>query len=91
MCAGAIINARIPRVVFGAYDKKAGAFGSVVDLNAYPFNHHPEIVSGVSESECASALSNFSEKKRKSSKCSEAPILREQSPDPAYSDCGGNL
>ena len=91
MCAGAIINARIPRVVFGAYDKKAGAFGSVVDLNAYPFNHHPEIVSGVSESECASALSDFFRKKRKSSKCSEAPILREQSPDPAYSDCGGNL
>lgn len=91
MCAGAIINARIPRVVFGAYDKKAGAFGSVVDLNAYPFNHHPEIVSGVSESECASELSEFFRKKRKSSKCSEAPILREQSPDPAYSDCGGNL
>ena len=91
MCAGAIINARIPRVVFGAYDKKAGAFGSVVDLNAYPFNHHPEIISGVSEGECASALSEFFKKKRKSSKCSEAPILREQSPDPAYSDCGGNL
>ena len=74
MCAGAIINARIPRVVFGAYDKKAGAFGSVVDLNAYPLNHHPEIVSGVSENECASALSDFFRKKRKNSKCAESPI-----------------
>ena len=91
MCAGAIINARIPRVVFGAYDKKAGAFGSVVDLNAYPLNHHPEIVSGVSEDKCASALSEFFRKKRKNSKCAETPILRDQTPDQAYSDCGGNL
>ena len=91
MCAGAIINARIPRVVFGAYDKKAGAFGSVIDLNAYPLNHHPEIVSGVSESECASAISEFFRKKRKSSKSSETPILRDKTPDQAHSDCGGNL
>ncbi|MFR5889929.1 MAG: nucleoside deaminase [Lachnospiraceae bacterium] len=73
MCAGAIINARIPRVVFGAYDKKAGAFGSVVDLNAYPFNHHPEIISGVSEGECASALSGFFKKKTQKLKMLRSP------------------
>lgn len=59
MCAGAIINSRIKRVVFGAKDPKGGAFGSVIDLNAYPFNHKPEIICGVREEECASLLSDF--------------------------------
>lgn len=59
MCAGAIINSRIERVVFGAYDRKAGAFGSVLDLNAYPLNHHPDIKGGVMEDECARLLSEF--------------------------------
>ena len=45
MCAGAIINARIKRVFFGAYDKKAGSFGSVADFNAIAYNHKPEIIS----------------------------------------------
>lgn len=59
MCAGAIINSRIERVVFGAFDKKAGAFASVFDMNAFPLNHHPEIVSGVLAEECAAELSAF--------------------------------
>jgi tRNA(adenine34) deaminase len=59
MCAGAIINSRIKRVIFGAKDPKSGAFGSVIDLNAYPFNHKPEIICGVREEECASLLSDF--------------------------------
>ena len=59
MCAGAIINARIPRVVFGAYDRKAGVFGSVTDLTQLPFNHKPEIVGGVLAEECGAQLSNF--------------------------------
>ncbi|MBR6796719.1 MAG: tRNA adenosine(34) deaminase TadA [Clostridia bacterium] len=59
MCAGAIINARIKRVVFGAYDQKAGSFGSVVDLNALPYNHHPEVVGGVMQEECSEMLSSF--------------------------------
>ncbi len=59
MCAGAIVNSRIKRVVFGARDTKAGAFGSVLDLNAYPLNHKPEIVSGVRKAECSAILSDF--------------------------------
>ena len=53
MCAGAIINARIPLVVFGASDDKCGACGSVCDLFSMPFNHHPQVVQGVMEEESA--------------------------------------
>lgn len=59
MCAGAIINARIPRVVYGARDKKAGSCGSVVNLFELPYNHKPELVSGVLEKECSSLLTEF--------------------------------
>lgn len=59
MCAGAIINARIKKVVFGASDKKAGSFGSVVDFNEFPYNHKPEIVSGVMADKCSVLLSDF--------------------------------
>ena len=64
MCAGAIVNSRIDRVVFGAYDRRAGAFGSVLDLNAYPLNHKPEIVGGVMEEECRTMLQEFFKRKR---------------------------
>ena len=59
MCAGAAINARLPRVVFGASDPKAGSCGSVTDLFALPYNHHPETVSGVLGGECAALLQDF--------------------------------
>ena len=59
MCAGAIINARIRSVVFGARDKKAGAFGSVINLNDYPFNHKPEIIGGVLADRSGLMLSGF--------------------------------
>ena len=59
MCAGAIINARIPRVVFGAKDKKAGSCGSVVNLFELPYNHKPELVGGVLEEECSQILTDF--------------------------------
>ena len=59
MCAGAIINARIRRVVFGAYDKKSGAFGSVINLADYPFNHKPEITGGVLADASGYILSSF--------------------------------
>ena len=59
MCAGAILNARIPRVVYGASDPKAGSCGSVTDLFAMSFNHHPEKTAGILEEECAAALRQF--------------------------------
>ena len=59
MCAGAIVNSRIKRVVFGCYDKKAGAYGSVFNLSDYPLNHKYEVVGGVLESECSAILSDF--------------------------------
>ena len=65
MCAGAIINSRIERVVFGAYDKKAGSLGSVVNLFELPYNHKPELCGGVLETECAELLSSFFRKLRK--------------------------
>lgn len=59
MCAGAIINSRIKTVYYGASDLKAGSFGSVVDLNSLPYNHKPEIVSGVMQDEARKMLSDF--------------------------------
>ncbi len=59
MCAGAIINARIPRVVCGARDLKAGSCGSVCDLFAMPYNHQPKIEFGLMEDECAGILKEF--------------------------------
>ena len=59
MCAGAIINARIPRVVYGASDTKAGSCGSVCDLFSMEYNHHPAVERGVLEEECAEVLREF--------------------------------
>ncbi len=59
MCAGAIINSRIKTVYYGASDLKAGSFGSVVDFNSLPYNHKPEIVSGVMQDEARKMLSDF--------------------------------
>lgn len=63
MCAGAIINARVERVVFGAPDHKAGAFGTMINLTDYPL-FKPEIVGGVLKDECSEMLSSFFKKKR---------------------------
>lgn len=59
MCAGAIINSRIKNVYFGAFDNKAGSFGSVVNFNELPYNHKPEIVAGVMSDECSLLLKSF--------------------------------
>jgi tRNA(adenine34) deaminase len=65
MCAGAIVLARIPAVVFGAADPKAGAAGSVLDVLAEPaLNHHPRVTAGVMEAECAALLRDFFESRR---------------------------
>ena len=59
MCAGAIINARIPRVVYGASDSKFGAVGSVCSLFDMRFNHHPVVESGIREAEAAALMTEF--------------------------------
>jgi tRNA(adenine34) deaminase len=60
MCAGAIVLARVPRVVFGAWDPKAGAAGSVLDILAQPqLNHRPEVSGGLLAEECGALLTSF--------------------------------
>ena len=75
MCAGAIVLARLGRVVFGATDVKAGAAGGVLNLLQYPtFNHRCEITSGVREAECRSLLQSFFVEQRAKNKAeSETP------------------
>ena len=65
MCAGAIINARIPEVVYGAPDLRFGAFGSLIDLSEIPLNHKPEILRFVRAEETKNLLSEYFRKKRK--------------------------
>jgi len=65
MCAGAILNARIPRVVFGAWDEKAGAVGSVHDLlRDRRLNHRVEVIAGIEAEACAALLVEFFASKR---------------------------
>ena len=59
MCAGAIVNARIPRVVYGASDAKCGACGSVCNLFSMEFNHHPQVETGIREEACSALLTEF--------------------------------
>lgn len=59
MCAGGIINSRIERVVQGAMNPKAGSCGSLINLFDIPYNHRPEVVSGVCGDECAAVLKEF--------------------------------
>ena len=64
MCAGAIVNARLPKLYFGASDPKGGAAGGLFDLFATGVNHKPEIIKGVLEDECAALLKDFFKDKR---------------------------
>jgi tRNA(adenine34) deaminase len=67
MCAGAIVLARLDRVVFGAWDDKAGMAGSIGDLLRHPrLNHRPEVAGGVLEEECGAALRDFFAQRRRS-------------------------
>lgn len=68
MCAGAIINARIPQVVYGAADDKAGSCGSIVDLFELPYNHHPQVTAGFMQEEAAALLQDFFRRLRKKRK-----------------------
>lgn len=65
MCIGAVINGRVDRVCFGAYDPKAGCCGTLYDLpGERKFNHHPEATGGVLEEECAALLRDFFQNRR---------------------------
>lgn len=77
MCAGAMINTRIKRLVYGCRDEKAGAAGSVIDLVRYPgLNHQVEVVEGVLQEECAQLLSGFFSEIRRDSRNSPADPSR---------------
>ncbi len=65
MCAGALVNCRIDRVVYGAADPVAGCCGSVINFNSYPFSHSFKLTSGICREECADLLQNFFKKHRK--------------------------
>ena len=65
MCAGAIVLARVARVIFGAWDEKAGMAGSIADLLRHPrLNHRPEVMAGVREEECAALVRDFFRERR---------------------------
>ena len=70
MCAGAIINARIKTVYYGATDPKAGSCGSLINLFELPYNHQPAMVSGVLGEQCAEVLKSFFRTLREKRKCS---------------------
>lgn len=78
MCAGAIMHARIARVVYGAHDPKTGACGSVVDAFANAqLNHHTNVVGGVLESECGDALRSFFAERRRASRAARRAVAGE--------------
>lgn len=64
MCAGAIINAHIPKVYFGAYDFKNGSCGTITNLFEMPYNFKPECVGGIMADECSALLKDFFKKLR---------------------------
>ncbi len=68
MCSGACWAARVPRVVIGAKDARAGAMGSLINLNSYPLNHKPEVRFGVLEKECRAVLQDFFSRRRNEKK-----------------------
>ena len=65
MCAGAIVNARVGRVVFGCKDARAGAMGSVLNMPSYPLNHRPQLTVGVCENQCREILQSFFAQRRR--------------------------
>lgn len=73
MCMGAIVHARLDRIVYGASDPKAGAVESILNVNELTqLNHHPEITTGVLQEECSTILKNFFKKKREEKKRQKA-------------------
>jgi len=64
MCAGAVVNSRLDRVIFGVRDPRAGAFGSLLDMNSYPLGHKTEVEWGICEDESLELIREFFRKKR---------------------------
>ena len=82
MCAGAIINARIDRVVFGAYDEKRGCCGSIYELTSdRRFNHLPAVTGGVLERECAQLMTDYFKLKREENRRRKAADTEEELSD----------
>lgn len=95
MCAGAIMHARIRRLVFGARDPKTGACGSVVDLMAeHRLNHHTAVQGGVLETECGRVLSDFFVERRKANRAGAGPMetrtVEQARPDSAKPGAGND-
>lgn len=84
MCAGAIVNSRIKRVVYGARDAKAGCCGSVTDLFALPFNHRPQVEGGLLEDECAALLAAFFEELRRRRRDGSKPKWKNRNRDRSF-------
>ena len=78
MCSGAIINSRLRRVVYGARDPKAGCCGSLTDLFALPFNHHPVIEQGLLEEESRELLQQFFGRLREKRQAQKAARLAQR-------------
>ncbi|MBR2967764.1 MAG: tRNA adenosine(34) deaminase TadA [Clostridia bacterium] len=78
MCAGAAVNSRIKRIIFGAYDKRFGCCGSIMDITNSELNHKVEIVGGIMEEQCRVMLSSFFKKLRERAKnCSKQIDINE--------------
>ena len=73
MCIGAAVNAKLSRLVFGAFDERAGCCGSVLDLSEGCFLYDVEVWGGILEKECAALLTRFFEKKRRNRASGDAP------------------
>jgi tRNA(adenine34) deaminase len=89
MCAGAILHARIARVIYGARDPKTGAHGSAVDLFAVErLNHHTEVVGGVLAEECGELLSGFFMARRAGNFSAQSLVVRQGDPGEVADDLG---
>ena len=88
MCAGAILNARIPAVIYGARDPKAGSLDSIQRMYALPYNHSPQVISGVLEAECAQELRSFFRalraKKKRAGSVRETAVNVDKAPGTEY-------
>ena len=79
MCCGGILHSRLDDIIFGAYDEKSGSVCSVQNLFAFPYNHHPAILGGFMEAECAAVLKAFFRELRQRKKETQKRWRREMS------------